>query len=283
LNRLIDSFGDQIAILASLVLLERRPVLVKGFIESNVLRELRFLTPHRDIYEIGRNMPNTTSEVKQFLSDLQSGERLPTKDPLKRSLILAPNINSALAEELLRFNKAWVASCVTTPKQESVQRSNVAIYDINCRRWLNVDTARIEIDWIGKVIQQALAKKRDELSQAYLDLVISDVWKKASTLFRYVNGGTTENNEIWSDLGNPDRQTKKIIKTLCKAEFNLDVNQLLNENDNDSLGEESPKGRQQLEKAKSRRSDTVEAIIERIVNEENHLKKCVEAIMSELA
>jgi hypothetical protein len=283
LKRLIESFGDQIAILASLVLLERRPVLIKGFIESNVLRELRFLTPHRDIYEIGRNMPNTASGVKQFLSDLQSGEKLPTNDPLKRSLILAPNINSALVEEFLRFNEAWVASCVTAPKQESVQRSNVAIYDINCHKWLNVDTAKIEIDWIGKVIRQALAKKRDELSQAYLDLVIFDVWKKASSLCRYANGGTTESIEIWTDLGNPDRQTKKIIKTLCKAEFNLDVNQVLNENDNNSLEEESPKGEQQPEKAKNGRSDTVEAIIERIVNEENHLRKCIEAIRSELA
>jgi hypothetical protein len=283
LERLIDSFGDQIAILASLVLLERRPVLIKGFIESNVLRELRFLAPHRDIYEIGRNMPNTTSGARQFLSDLQSGEKLPTNDPLKRSLILAPNIDSALVEEFLRFSKAWVASCVTTPKQESVQRSNVAIYDINCRKWLNVDTAKIEIDWIGKVIQQALAKKSDELSQAYLDLVITDVWKKASTLYKYVLGGTTENIEIWTDLGKPDQQTKKIIKILCKAEFNLDVNQVLNENDNNSLAEESLARKQQLDKAKSRRSDTVEAIIERIVNEENDIRKCVEAIRSELA
>jgi len=282
LKYLIDSFGDQTAILASLVLLERRPVLVKGFIESKVLRELRFLTPHRDIYEIGRNMPNSVNEAKQFISNLLGGEGLPKNNPLRRSLILAPNVSGAFAEELLSFNRAWVASCVAAPKQGSIQRSNVAIYDINGRKWLNIDTSEVETNWIGRVIQQATAKGKDELCQAYLDLIITDVSKKASTVYRYIDGGATEPAEIWTDLGDVDQQTKKIIKALCKAEFNLDINQVLNENGSNLVEKEPPTGKQHAEKARRKGTDAVEALIERITVEENRIKKCIEAIRSTL-
>jgi hypothetical protein len=282
LRLLIDSFGDQTAILASLVLLERRPVLVKGFMESKVLRELRFLTPHRDLYETGRNMPNTVDDARQFISNLLDGEGLPTNNPLKRSLILAPNINSGFAEELLSFNKAWVASCVTAPKQENIQKSNAAIYDINCRKWLNLDTSRVETSWISRVIQQSTTKRKDELGQAYLDLVITDISKKASTLYKYINGGATEPREIWRDLGDPNQQTRAIIKTLCKSEFSVDVSVVLGENGGSSFNEEPPMCKQRMGETGHKEPHVAESLIKRIAVEENRIKKCIETVESKL-
>jgi hypothetical protein len=183
----------------------------------------------------------------------------------------------------LSFNKAWVASCVTTPKQDDIQKSNTAIYDINTRKWLNIDTSEVETNWISNIIQQSTKKKTEELSHAYLDLVITDASKRADILCRYINGGATEPAEIWKDLGNPDQQTRATIRALCKAEFDLDANLIFSENSEGQMNEEQPAYKQPTRENRRTHSDTIEPLIRKIVAEDNHIKKCIEEIESKLA
>jgi hypothetical protein len=276
LRSLIETFGDQISILTSFVLLERRPVLVKGYLESRTLREIRFLAPHRDLYEFGRNIPRASDEAKQFIGNVLEAEGLSSTDPAPRcSLILAPNVDRQFAETLLGFDRGWVASCVLTPKQEEIQKSNVAIYEANEKRWLNIDPSEVKTEWIKSVIDQAMAKKDDELAHAYLDLVITQEAKKASTLHKYLCNGLKEDKEIWRDLGEPDNDEEEIIASLCRSEHNIDTHFVFSNTAREAVEKQS---RQVLpaEIHAPRNRNTVKKLIQRITEEEERLKKSIE-------
>lgn len=282
LKVLIETFGDQTPLLASLILLERRPVLFIGYIESRVLRELRHLTPHRDIYELGRNIPTRLKDADQFILDmLQQEDASASHPPPRRSLILAPNVESGIIDVLLHFRKAWAASCMTVPQQDRVQRSNVAIYDVNGNKWLNIDRSEVDTAWSSTLIREAMTKKSDDLIQAFLNFVITSISNKASTLCSYLTGGISSQGEIWREIGEPSRTERKAITSLCRAEFNIDLTQMLqtatstidiaNKPPSETPGIKDPD-----------QPNKVEKLVTAMAMEEKRLRECLEAIRSRL-
>ena len=234
---LIETFKDQTPLLTSLILLQRRPVLFIGYVESKVLREFRQLAPHRDVYELGRNIPTKPKDADQFIIDMLRQEDVLTSQSWpRRSLILAPNVEGGIVDVLLHFRKAWVASCMTIPPQDRVQTSNVAIYEINNNKWLNVDRTEIDTAWSANLIREAISKKNDDLVQAFLDFVITSISTKALAICCYVSDGITNQSEIWRDIGEPSGEERKVIASLCKAEFNIDVTQVLLATDSSTRG-----------------------------------------------
>jgi hypothetical protein len=257
-------------------------VLVVGYIESRVLRELRYLTPHRDVYEFGRSIPTKPEDTNQFITSLFGAEDLSTcQPPMRRSLILAPNVESGIVDTLLQFKKAWVASCVAIPQQEKVQKSNVAIYDVNSGKWFNIDKSEIDTKWCTTIIQEAMTKSNDELLQAYLDFAVRTLSNKASALYRYVCGGVNNQVEIWADLGEPTTEERKAITCLCKAEFNIDVTQLLQTAKSTTKEIAAPR-RERPRNRDINQSQMVEKLVTRMALEEKRIRECLEDAKSRL-
>jgi hypothetical protein len=282
LKGLIETFGDQVPLLTTLILVERRPVLFIGYVESRLLRELRHLTPHRDVYEIGRNIPTKPKDADQFILDmLRQEDVLKSESLLRRSLILAPNVESGVVEILLHFRKAWAASCMTIPPQDRVQASNVAIYDVNSDKWLNIDRSRIDTSWSANLIREAATKKNDDLIQAFLNFMITSTSNKASALSSYVSGGISNQDEIWRDIGEPSDEEKNVIASLCKSEFSVDVTQALQVTGtpirgvdklcNEVLGTEGEEKHSRVDK-----------LIVRMTAEEKRIRECLEEVRCRL-
>jgi hypothetical protein len=282
LKGLIETFGDQTPLLTSLILIERRPVLFVGYVESEVLRELRQLTPHRDVYEIGRNIPTRPKDADQFILDmLQQEDALASQSSLRRSLVLAPNVEGGVISTLLHFKKAWVASSMTIPQQDQIRASNVAIYDVNGNKWLNIDRSRIDTAWSANLIREAETKKNDDLIQAFLNYAITYISNKASALCNYISGGTTSQDEIWRDIGEPSDEERKVITSLCRAEFNTDVAQVFQRSISSIKSISKPlneiHGAQDID-----RSSTVGKLVVRLAAEERRMKECLDTIRSRL-
>jgi hypothetical protein len=257
-------------------------VLFIGYIESRLLRELRHLTPHRDVYELGRNIPTKPKDADQFISDmLQQEEVLKSGPSLRRSLILAPNVESGVVEILLHFRKAWAASCMTIPPQDRVQTSNVAIYDINGNKWLNIDRSEIDTSWSANLIREAATKKNDDLIQAFLNFMITSISNKANALCSYVSGGINNQDEIWRDIGKPSDEEKNVIATLCKSEFTVDVNQALQVNGTTTRGVDKLCNEIVGTEAEEKHS-RVDKLIVRMVAEEKRIRECLEEVRSRL-
>jgi hypothetical protein len=279
---LIEVFGDHTPFLISLILLERRPILVSGYIESRVLRELRYLTPHRDIYEFGRNVPTGLGDAEQFMTSMLGAENdSTTQPPLRRSLILAPNAESGIVDMLLNFKKAWVASSVAIPHQERVRKSNVAIYDINAGKWLNIDKSGIDVKWTSTIVREAMTKSNDELLQAYLDFVIRAASSKASALYRYICCGASSQSEIWRDLGEPTGDEREAIINLCKSEFNIDV--AAGHHFASGTNREAVDIRNETPRKKGAdQPSIVEKLARRMALEEKRIRECIEAVKSRI-
>jgi hypothetical protein len=282
LKGLIETFGDQAPLLTSLILLERRPVLFVGYVESRVLRELRQLTPHRDVYEIGRNIPTKPKDADQFILDMLGQEEvLVSQTSLRRSLILAPNVEGGIIDTLLHFRKAWVASCMTIPPQDRIQSSNVAIYEVNGNNWLNIDRSGTDITWSAKLIRQAAAKKNDDLIQAFLNFSITSISNKASALCNYVTAGISNQREIWGDIGEPSFEEGKAIVSLCKAEFDIDVTKVMQATGNKIKTAAESVAEMNTTEAQVKLS-RADKLVMMMAEEEKRIRECLDDIRSRL-
>jgi hypothetical protein len=282
LKGLIEALGDQLPVFTSLVLLERRPVLFVGYVESRVLREVRFLTPHRDVYELGRNIPTNPKDADQFILDmLRQEDVLSSQPPPRRTLVLAPNAEGGIIETLLHFRKAWVGNCMTLPRQDRVQTSNVAIYDINANKWLNVDTTGIDTTWSAALIREAVNKKGDELIQAFLNYVITSISTKATALCSYISAGISNPSDVWRDVGEPSGEEREVISSLCKAEFNIDASMVLKAMNNPPRAEAKHlNGTHETED--ENRFGRAEKLAAMMAAEERRIRGCLEAVRSRL-
>ena len=170
---------------------------------------------------------------------------------------------------------------MTIPTQDHVQASNVAIYDVNDSKWLNLDRSVIDTVWSTNLIREATTRGNDDLVQAFLTYAITSMSNKASMLCSYVSSGISNKSRIWTDFGEPTSEERKVIALLCRSEFNIDATSVL-EAAFDQVGPASGMQKGMYRTENGDESGQVEKLEAEIASEERRIREFLESVRSRI-
>ncbi len=218
MKELSNYFSDKnLAVLGQLVFTLRRPVLLLGFIHHKVLREVTLFAPHRQLWEHGVEISEEPESSIEELQTLFEGEK---NSRSERILYLAPGISSDFLMKLIdTLDKGWVASCVSLPDEQVLNKHNVAVYDLNNREWLNVDVVRMRCWLMGNLISEAYRYNGS------VDTVLSGKLRllalQAEFYWELLNSGITDPVILFDLVGCREAEDAQIILSLVKKDYHL--------------------------------------------------------------
>lgn len=218
LKELSNYFSDKgLAVLGQMVFTLRRPVLLLGFLNSNVLREVTVFAPHRRLWEYELDVSEETKSGIEELKALFEGEK---NGRSERVLYLAPSISSDFLMELMEsFDTGWVASCVSLPDEKEISKHNVAVYDLINRKWLNVDVVRTRC-WLMENLLSEASRYPDSI-----EIVLSGKLRllalQAEFFWELLSSGVTDPEVLFDLVGCRELEDAQIILALCKKDYHL--------------------------------------------------------------
>jgi disulfide oxidoreductase YuzD len=218
LKELSKHFSDKsLAVLGQMVFTLRRPVLLWGFLNSSVLREVTVFAPHRQLWEYELDVSEEPKICIEELEALFEGER---NSRSERLLYLAPSISSDFLMELIkRFDVGWVASCVSLPSEKELGEHNVAVYDLTGRKWLNVDTMRTRC-WLMENILSEAHRYPDSI-ETILKGKLKFLALQAEFFWELLSNGVTNPEVLFDLVGCRKAEDAQIILALCKKDYYL--------------------------------------------------------------
>ncbi|MEM3587756.1 MAG: hypothetical protein QXO71_10600 [Candidatus Jordarchaeaceae archaeon] len=218
MRELTKHFSDKgLAVLGQLVFTLRRPVLLFGFLNSNVLREITVFAPHRQLWEYGLDVSEEPNTCIDELKALFEGEK---NGRSERVLYLASGVSSDFLFKLMEnFDAGWVASCVSLPDERKLNEHNVAVYDLNNRKWLNVDIVRTRCWLMENILLEALHYPD------HIETVLSGKLRllamQAEFFWELLCSGVTDPEVLFSLVGCRKSEDAQIILALCKKDYHL--------------------------------------------------------------
>ncbi|WXG41445.1 MAG: hypothetical protein WED07_11880 [Candidatus Freyarchaeum deiterrae] len=218
MKELSKYFSDKgLAVLGQLIFTLRRPVLLFGFLNSNVLREVTAFAPHRQLWEyeldISEDFDNGMEELKALFEGEQNGRS-------ERVIYLASGISSDFLTRLMEsFDTGWVASCVSLPDEKELSKHNVAVYDLNNRKWLNVDVAKTRCWLMENLLSEA--SHYTESIEIILSGKLRLLALQAEFFWELLSNGVTDPEILFNLVDCREGEDAQIILSLCKKDYHL--------------------------------------------------------------
>jgi hypothetical protein len=218
LKALSNYFSDKaLAVLGQLVFTLRRPVLLLGFITRNVLKEVTVFAPHRQLWEYELDVSEEPESCLEELQALFEGEK---NGKSERILYLASSVSSDFLTKLMEsFDTGWVASCVSLPPEQELNKHNVAAYDLNNRVWLNVDIVKTRCWLMGNLISEA--SRYPDSTELILSGKLKLLASQAEFFEELLSSGVTDPNILFDLVGCREAEDAQIILALCKKDYHL--------------------------------------------------------------
>lgn len=218
LKELSNYFSDKgLAVLGQLVFTMRRPVLLLGFLNSKVLREVAAFAPHRQLCEYELDVSENPESGMEELKALFEGEK---NGRSERVLYLAPGISSDFLVKLMEsFDTGWVASCVSLPDEKVLSKHNVAVYDLNNRKWLNVDVVKTRCWLMENLLSEA--SRYAESIEIVLSGKLRLLALQAEFFWELLSSSVTDPEILFDLVGCREAEDAQIILSLCKKDYHL--------------------------------------------------------------
>jgi len=200
---------DAILALSTAVSL-RQPILLIGFIETDTLRQLAGLPPHRSLLTI----PDAwQGDERTQLAQLFQSETINFTAP--RLTLVVPNAPTSLLPALFRLPKGWVASTITHPG--TIPEGLVA-FNLRTKTFIGFDAEQLESPYLRALLTGAEPTKWKPVIQTGLRLIVA----KAQSLAALI---TSENavEETLQLLGIQARAELDFCVSLARADYGLDL------------------------------------------------------------
>jgi hypothetical protein len=173
--------------------------------------------PHRQLWEyeldVSENPKSGIEELRALFEGEENGRS-------ERVIYLAPSVSSDFLMKLMEnFDTGWVASCVSLPEEEELGKRNVAVYDLNNRKWLNVDIVKTRCWLMEKLLSEVshYGESREIILSGKLRLLAL----QAEFFWELLSGGVTDPEILFDLVSCREAEDAQIILALCKKDYHL--------------------------------------------------------------